>query len=400
MKSISVRRSVLLAISCAGIAASACKTASTAGANPISGATVAANASGNERATLEGRVDPKDAGSISDLRVNVYRVKEDGSGLESLAKDQVKTDAHGRYKIHLNVPASAMINILIVADRPDTPGRGMAVVPSWSVVDGVIIAPTIDLETAVESDIYLAAAKQGVWVPTLGTNELRTLVSERLAQGLRASKAYKRDIAVMAQASVAAIQAWYQTLLDPSNGLDPTQVEAVFEAMAWAQVALDAQIYSAETANDVQEALAIHSIAVSAAYASVGVGPEHLALAGQAAADNLRRFAHAMSPEMRSMLISEAESLRARYVIGAVDSLMSKAGSQVPDRDVAKDAGARLAGKLALAAESENPDEFVRSAWQEYQEAVQGQLESIARSGEDKGEERPMPPQPRKEEVI
>lgn len=342
-----------------------------------------------EKARLEGRIDPQDAVAISDLDVNVFRAGDDGT-LISLAKKKVKTDEKGRYHIDLTVPKSAMVNIVIVADHPKTGGRGMAVVPSWSMVDGVIIAPTIDLESAVESDIYLEASKQGLWVSNLGTNELRSMVSGRLAHGLRGSDNYNRDVAVMAQATVAAIEAWYRTLLDPSNGLAPTQVEAIFEAMAWAQVALDAQLYAAETPEDVKEARAIHAIAISAAYASVGIQPEHLAIAGQASADTLRRFAHAMTPNMRSMLISEAEAMRARYVIVAVDSLLSKAGTATSDRNEVKGAGSRLAGKLVLAAESEDPDEHVRRAWKEYQEVIGSRLDAIAgREGrEDRKEDR------------
>jgi hypothetical protein len=237
-------------------------------------------------------------------------------------------------------------------------------------------------------------------VPNLGTNELRNLISSRLATGLRASEAYKSDVAVMAQASVAAIESWYRALLDPSNGLEPSQVEAVFEAMAWAQVALDAQIFSAESKNDEQEARAIHSIAVSAAYASVGIGPEHLAIAGQMAADTLRKFAPAMSPAMYSMLVSEAESMRARYVIGAVDSLLMRAGAPDDERESVKSAGNRLAGKLVLAAdEPDDVDEFVRGAWREYQSAVQGRLDEIA--GGEQSEPREFDPEePHGEEVI
>ncbi len=349
---------------------------------------------------LEGRISSSDTESVKNLRISLHRVSEDGS-LQPMTDKPVKTDDKGRYRAALQVSKSSMVNIVIVAEREGTAGRGMAVVPSWSVVDGVIIAPAIDLESAVESDVYISAAKQGLWVHNLGTNELRSLISGRLAETLRASQQYDHDIEVMAEASVAAIESWYRTLLDPSNGLEPTQVEAMFEAKAWAQVAFDAQIYGAKSTQDIEQAHTIHTIAVSAAYTSAGVAPEHLALAGQASADTMRRFAHAMSPSMRAMLISEAESIRAHYVIGAVDSLLSRAGRPSDEREEVKTAGAKLARRLATAAESPSPDDTVRSAWQDYQAAVKNKLDAIAEG--DNERETPVTHEPEEEpktEVI
>lgn len=326
---------------------------------------------------LEGRIDESDIGAIENLRISLHRVNTEGK-LEKLTERVVTTDVEGRYRTTVNVPKASMVNIVIMAEREGAAGRGMAVVPSWSVVDGVIIAPTIDLESAVESDVYISAAKQGLWVHNLGTNELRSLISGRLAKMLRASNQYDHDVEVMAEASVAAIESWYRTLLDPSNGLEPQQVEAIFEAKAWAQVALDAQIYGAKSETDVEQAHNIHTIAVHAAYNSAGVAPEHLALAGQASADTMRRFAQAMSEPMRAMLISEAESIRAYYVIGAVDSLLSRAKRPLAEREEARSAGMSLARRLAIAAESSAPDDVVRAAWKDYQAEVKNKLDAIA----------------------
>jgi hypothetical protein len=359
------------------LSVAACRTASMGAPVQEQAAQTAPLAADEDVVILAGRIDPTDVRQVQESKIEVYRVHEEGR-LELVSVDKVFSDETGRYQAPIKMPKDTG-DLLVVSSKDGLKGYGTVLVPSWSVVDQVIVAPPISLETQVETDVYFAAVKAGIWPQKLGATEIRKVVNKRMALQLRSSTAYDQDVAIMAQAAVASIQSWYRVLLASEAGVEPGRVGTVLEALAWAQVALDAQLYAAESVNDEEDAHAIYEVAVRACYSGIGIGPEHLAVAAQASADAMRKMAPAMSDNPRMTLTSEAEGLRAKYVTSAVEALFARAGASEKERQAVNDAGERLNGKIQSAPqEAEEMDDFLKNAWSEYRNAVQGRLESIA----------------------
>lgn len=379
-------RVVLLALlwgstGCRGIGAA--RGAAENGARPIG----IGDRPGRQSIVLQGRLDPSEVGGVESKIVKVYEIDPDGRLVRVSERDS-KPDREGYYRVTIRIRAEGDQDLLVKVERSSSSGGEvgpMAVIPSWSAVDGVMIAPPIDIETAVESDVYLAAIAGGFWLPHIGTNELRALITGRMAAELRGSRTYESDVTQMARATVAAIGAWYQVLLHPDIGLEPEQVASMLEAMAWAQVVLDAQLHSAKDSSQEEHARSMHTFAVSSAYASTGIGPEYLAVAAEASADVMRRFVPGMSVSLQAALISEAEALRAHYVVRAVEALFTRAGAGPTECEAVRVAGERLEGRILSAAHAiTDVDAFVNRAWSEYRKVVQLKLNIVAgRTGQE-----------------
>lgn len=338
-----------------------------------------------EVVTLFGRIDPVDVRTFAGSTVEVFRLLPGGE-LEELSLEDTLSDASGRYRAQVRLPRDP-VDLLIVSTHEGATGFGAVLVPSWSSVDGVIVAPPISQETRVEVDVFLAAVAAGIWPETLGATELKKAVSQRLAARLFASSEYHRDILVVAHAAVASIESWYRVVLGSSGegrrGLDPVALAAVLEALGWAQVALEAQLYASDGAGDDAEARDQYDLSVRACWAGVEVGPDRLALAAQAAADAFREPAFMMSDHARSTLVSEAEALRAHFVRSAVEAMLVEAGVPEEEREAVIAAGSRLEGRILSApAAARDVEPLLESAWTEYRSAVQARLRSISDKGE------------------
>ncbi|MCK6547913.1 hypothetical protein L6R52_18825 [Myxococcota bacterium] len=341
-------------------------------------------------AVLAGRIDPADVSVLAGAKVAVYSVGERGK-LARISKDGgAKSDAEGRFQLEVALPEDGPHDLLVTAEHAGAGGRGAVVVPSWAVVDGVIVASPITVETAVESDVYLMAVREGIWRISIGSGEIRAFVSPEVAARVRASPSYDRDILALAHASSAGVEAWYQSLLRPEVGLDLERLRTILEAVGWAQVALDAQLYAAEDAEQTDEAKTIHRVVVSAAYGSIGLDPGDLALAAQASADAMLEFAPTMTNESHSSLVADAEAFRARHVTLAVEHLFHEAGAPERDRLAVRSAGQRLEGRILSAGlgtpSREELDVAVKRAWTEYRSDVQGRLHLLRERDGDEPE--------------
>lgn len=326
--------------------------------------------------TVRGRVDKLDVAVVDDVRISVYRIDGDGR-LNLVSQRAVRADANGRYEINLPAELRSEPDLVVEAIHPSVKGSGLAIVPTFGSVSNVLIAPAIDLKSALESDIFLEMASGGSQAP-VRVNAIRSLITPRLAAGLRASRSYNQEIALVARATIGAARAWQLALLRPELGLSVEQVEIATSTLDWSQVMLDAQLYAEDSAQQRERAETEYQDLVVAAYATAGIGPEHLAAAAQAAADTMRLYAQAMEGRTRAVIVSEAESLRARYVINAIESLFYAVGAPATERQAVRNAGERLEGRIISAAESsEDVDAFLHRAWNEYQKSILNRLKGL-----------------------
>jgi hypothetical protein len=325
---------------------------------------------------IVGRISTSEVGPYQGAAIAVYRVGREGA-LERISIEKAESDGEGRYHVTIQLESGQTPDLLVEATYVGAKGRGLAVVPSWSAVDRVLIAPAIDQKSELESRIYLemtASNKE----PALGANALRRIITPRIAAELRASHHPREDNGHVATAVIDATEAWRAALVQPDLGLHEENVALAFDALDWAQVMLDAELYAADTPGEQERAHANYAAVVGAAYASAGIGPEHLAQAAQASADALRKGAQKMRGRMRAALISEAEALRARYVTGAVEALFAQMGAPEVEQRAVRSAGARLEGRTFASVEAgQDIDQYLKLAWNEYRRAILIRLRSV-----------------------
>jgi hypothetical protein len=332
---------------------------------------------------LVGRISPDEVGPYQGSSITAYVVQRGGK-LSEIALDRAQSDRDGRYQIPVKIPTGETPDLIVEARHPGAKGIGMAIVPSWSAVDHVIIAPAIDMKSGLESEVYLEVLSAGVEPAHLGTSALRRLVTPRLAAELRSSHRYSDDLVQVKRALISATKAWRWTLERPDLGLNAENVALAYDALDWAQVMLDAELYAADTPEERERARENYSSVVGAAYSSAGIGPEHLAQAAQASADAMRVFASQLNGRMRAALISEAESLRARYVTGAVEALFGQVGAGDGDRQAVRSAGARLEGQILASVDAgKDIDAYLKRIWGEYRRSVLLRLQSIVGQGRE-----------------
>jgi hypothetical protein len=284
----------------------------------------------------------------------------------------------------VRLPAGEQPDLVVEVKHAGADGRGMALVPTWSAVDQVIVVPAIDLKSDLESKIILELISTGVDRSEVGANAVRRLVTPRIASELRESRNHRDDTPQTMKALIDAARAWREALLKPELGLDDANVTLAFDALDWAQVMLDAELYAADSEAEQNRARTNYAMVVNAAYASAGIGPEHLAHAAQASADAMRVAAQSMQGRMRAAMVSEAEALRAHYVTQAVEALFVNMGASQSDREGVRSAGARLEGQVLASVDAGKMIEAaIRRSWAEYRKSITVHLRTVAGQNQD-----------------
>jgi hypothetical protein len=328
-----------------------------------------------------GRIDAREVGPYAGASITVYRV-ERGGKLKQITSRSVLSDKDGRYQalIHINnLNSESSVDLVIRATHGDSKGAGATLVGTWSAVDHVIVAPAIDLESALTTDLYLRMMASGVDVSRFGYNTLRRIVTPRMASELHSNASYESALPQVTRATLSAVSAWMHVLTGGDLDVRPESVKLALDALDWAQVMLDAELYASDSPEETEKAHQDYEELAGAAYASAGVTPEHLAAAAQAAADAMRFQATTVSGRMRAALISEAEGLRARYVTSAVEELMSRNGADESDSRAVHDAGQQLESRIFASIDAgKDIDDTVRAAWSDYRQFVVGRLRSMA----------------------
>jgi hypothetical protein len=291
----------------------------------------------------------------------------------------VVSDTDGRYQALVRLGSTRTTDLMVQASHANSKSTGRAMVGSWSAVDRVIVAPMIDSESGLSADVYLRMITSGIDVSRFGLASVRRMLSPRMASELSVGNDYERALPEVTRSTLAAVNAWRRVLTSSGAGVKPESVLLALDALDWAQVMLDAELYAAESQDEQDKAHADYAMLTDAAYASAGITPEHLAVAAQASADAMRFHARSTSGRLRSTIISEAEGLRARYVTSAVESLVTRTGAGEEDRRAIHDAGLKLETAIFTAIEAGSRiDEMVKAAWVDYRRFVITRLQAMA----------------------
>lgn len=339
-----------------------------------------------ESASVNGVVDSTREKAVSGAFVTAMRVEADGE-LTALSEGTETTDGEGRYRLSVELSGESETDVIITAESAGESGSVM--VSGLLEADGEVTAAPIDVETSAETDVYLEARGSGSWDDeTHSRSMLRASISAELAADLQLVREdgeegeYDAEVETTADAVVSGMTAWYLSLTHESGGSDEEDIDAALDAIADAQIELDAALDEATSTEEEEEAADAYAEAVLDAYAEVDVGLDQLVLAVQATAEASGTYAAELGEEavdsaMADIAISEAFFVRAVVDAGfaaleADGEVSTEVFASIEAAGDALEASIEAAGEAGADAEAD-----IEAAWEAYSAEIEAEIDAV-----------------------
>jgi hypothetical protein len=341
--------------------------------------------------TITGRVEETRDKAVSGAIVSAYRVETDGT--LTVISNEDTTDADGRYEIFVLLDGNIEGDVLVRAE--ESGGAEGSVLLSATLEEGTTVtAAPIDVETAVEADVYVEARASGELDADRHSRAgLRTFVSAEVAAAIQAvadsatSADYEAEVEVAAEAALAFAEGWHAALTDEFSGATSAEVEAAWEAVATAQIVYDLALDAAADGSARDAAREAFVTAMFDAWATAGISGRDLVFAAQVAVEASYAYTSELDGDVAGAVRAELALTEAMVMTRAFEAWFADLEAEgAVDADVVADveaAGDDLEADIGAAfdAGAEIGDD-VRDAWDAYSATIAAELDAaVSASG-------------------
>lgn len=311
----------------------------------------------------------------------VIATQHDSDGNETIVSiGDAVIAADGSYTLSVEIPDPSAGPLVLTAESGGE-ARGSALVSLGNSPSEIIVAPPINTESSVETDIYVDV---GVSID-LDTSEiaaLKLLVDDTLAAAVASSNDYAADVQATADGVAAASLAFEQALEARAEGEASALLTAANEEIVIALAELDRALHEASTAAEAEAAADAYVKAHVEAYANAGFDEATLATAALAAIDGMEHYVVDHTASAKAAAAAHANLVFAAVISQAVETRMEAAGMAASSLTTAADARAQLEAEIRAAKEEgDDAAQAIAEAWATYSAAIEAEIEGSLELG-------------------
>ncbi|MBA2662096.1 MAG: hypothetical protein H0U74_07345 [Bradymonadaceae bacterium] len=358
-------------------------------------------------ATIQGRLEAE-LGPVANATMVVQRVEANGA-LQNITIGDFRSDAQGNYEVTIDVTGGPLWDLIVEARGPQTApptaeqpegvedvaamrlGR-VILVRQINEGDSVTVAP-MDLETTLESDIYIQARSAGEWDDRCDTAVLRAVISPQLAAAVRMGEQYEQDVEALARATTGSMKAYVSTLMrdpgfegqpqdqpalegEPFNTFSENDMQNARNELRNAIQDLDQRLHDTTEIEERMEAQRDFHTTLVEAYSNNNITIHQQARATHASVEAAVVFMPVLASAAQASAMATAEYHRAFVVTRVIESNVDTLGVSGENLGSVEQAGLSLKNTLLSYGGGQGDiSDQVNTAWANYRLAVETQLQ-------------------------
>ncbi|MCF8420267.1 MAG: hypothetical protein K9G63_15390 [Melioribacteraceae bacterium] len=325
----------------------------------------------NQTSMISGKVTGKPASgntpklsslqTVEGAAVFAARVKADGS-LEVIS-DTVMTNASGEFTLETEVEGES--DVMIIGNKNSSEWK--SVVSAELKHNTTVYCAPLSEESTAESEVYAELIGDGN-AGMVSYADVQLFISSETAAEINSTSTLAAKIA---GAIYAEYTARVEAASDAAIGASATQLKAVADAKASAEVQLDAALYAAgESDAQIDAAFNNYEETMIEAYASSGISVESYAKILEVSTKNMIRSSASVSSDVKLKLEKTASKVKAKVYTEAEKKKMEAGSASATQISAVINAGIQLEVDLDSAS---NHDEIV-AAFDEFHAVVISQI--------------------------